>query len=76
MFHLQPKYSYVAEFGCLAGDILRYKIKITMELIFACSITSCDALPGSCYLQRFFTLLHDLTLKVTCLVTGANPASL
>lgn len=70
MFHLWPKYSYFAGFGCLAGDILRYKIKIRMKLIFTCSITSCDGLPGSCHLQLFFTLLRDLVLKDTFLATS------
>ena len=63
MFHLQPKYIYFAEFGCLAGDVLGYKIKITMELIFPCSITPCDASPEPCYLQLLFILLHNLAFK-------------
>lgn len=78
MFCLQPKYIYFAEFDCLAGDVLRYKVKITMKVIFPWSITPCDALPGSCCLQHFFILLHDPAFKNICLTTyrGLGPASL
>lgn len=78
MFHLQPNYICFAEFGCLAGDVLGYKIKITMKLIFPCSITPCDASPGSSYLQLLFILLHNLAFKNICLTTyrGPGPASL
>jgi len=73
MFHLQPKYIYFAEFGCLAGDVLGYKIKITMELIFPWSITQCDASPEPCYLQLLFILLHNLAFKNICLTTYRGP---
>ena len=73
MFHLQPKYIYFAEFGCLAGDVLGYKIKITMELIFPWSITPCDASPEPCYIQLLFILLHNLAFKNICLTTYRGP---